>query len=72
VLTRLNGFHLAESQAFVDGNKRTAAAAAIVFLDYNGYLLTGDEMKLYEALIAVAKKETGKPELAALFEELTQ
>jgi death on curing protein len=29
-------FHLAESQAFLDGNKRTAVAAAMVFLALNG------------------------------------
>ena len=29
-------FHIAESQAFVDGNKRTAAASAISFLRKNG------------------------------------
>src|SRR5437588_2394310 len=29
-------FHLAEAQAFVDGNKRTAIGAALIFLDVNG------------------------------------
>ena len=29
-------FHLAEAQAFVDGNKRTAVTAAMVFLAMNG------------------------------------
>ncbi len=29
-------FHLPEAQAFLDGNKRTGAAAAIVFLECNG------------------------------------
>jgi death on curing protein len=29
-------FHLAESQAFIDGNKRTAGVAAMVFLARNG------------------------------------
>jgi death-on-curing protein len=29
-------FHLAENQPFVDGNKRTAINAALVFLDING------------------------------------
>jgi death-on-curing protein len=33
------GFHLAESQAFVDGNKRTGLAAAYAFLALNGYRL---------------------------------
>jgi death-on-curing protein len=29
-------YHLAESQAFIDGNKRTGAAAALSFLYING------------------------------------
>ena len=29
--------HIAQVQAFLDGNKRTGAAAVIVFLDANGY-----------------------------------
>src|SRR6185295_695065 len=29
-------FHIAQNQPFVDGNKRTAILAAIVFLDLNG------------------------------------
>jgi death-on-curing protein len=32
-------FHLAESQAFVDGNKRAGLAAAYAFLALNGYRL---------------------------------
>ncbi len=31
------GYFLAESQPFIDGNKRTAAATMLVFLDINGY-----------------------------------
>jgi death-on-curing protein len=31
------GFGIAESQAFIDGNKRTAAIAMLAFLDLNGY-----------------------------------
>jgi death-on-curing protein len=33
------GFFIAEAQAFVDGNKRTAAAAMLTFLEINGYHL---------------------------------
>ena len=29
-------FHIAEAQAFVDGNKRTGIAAALIFLDIHG------------------------------------
>ena len=31
-----DAFHLAESQAFIDGNKRAAVASALVFLARNG------------------------------------
>ena len=39
-----HAFFLAESQPFIDGNKRTAALALLIFLDLNGYELyeTGD------------------------------
>lgn len=63
--------HIAQAQAFLDGNKRTGAAAAIVFLDANGYQLTGDSMRIHEALIAVAKGEMNRVGVAALFRELT-
>lgn len=37
------GFFIAEGQAFLDGNKRTAAAAMLVFLDLNGWELSVDD-----------------------------
>ena len=36
-----HAFFLAESQPFLDGNKRTAALALTVFLDLNDYLFNG-------------------------------
>ena len=36
-------FHVAEAQAFNDGNKRTAAAAALTFLELNGVSSTPSE-----------------------------
>jgi death-on-curing protein len=33
--------HIAEAQAFLDGNKRTAIASALVFLEVNGVETTG-------------------------------
>lgn len=47
------GFFIAEAQAFVDGNKRTAAAAMLTFLNVNGYDLdqTDDEIaEMFEEL----------------------
>ncbi len=36
-------FHLAESQAFLDGNKRTGVTAAIAFLTLNGVQFPADD-----------------------------
>ena len=59
-------FHLAESQAFLDGNKRTGAGSAIVFLVLNGCRDTGQDMIIYEAMIAIARRELDKAGLAAV------
>jgi len=48
-------FHLAESQAFIDGNKRTATVAALVFLAQNGVYVRPAEWELYTAMIDVAE-----------------
>jgi death-on-curing protein len=59
-------FHLAESQAFIDGNKRTAVACAAAFLLLNGHRDASDDLALYDAMIAIARRELDKPGLAAL------
>jgi death-on-curing protein len=47
-----HAFFLAESQPFVDGNKRTAALALTVFLDLNDYeLYEASETELADVLI---------------------
>jgi death-on-curing protein len=63
-------FHIAENQAFLDGNKRTALNAALVFLLINGWLLQDPEDKLYDAMIAISARTLTKDELASLFEQL--
>jgi death-on-curing protein len=62
-------FHIAEAQAFLDGNKRTAAAAALTFLAGNAVKLLIDDITIYNAMIAIANKQMTKTELAALFRE---
>lgn len=64
-------FHIAQAQAFLDGNKRTAAEAALVFLEGNGVPTHGvDSFPLHEALIAVAERRMTKAELAGRLREL--
>ena len=59
-------FHLAESQAFVDGNKRVAAAAALVFLEINGARLLSAPDALERAMIQIALRRLDKQGLAVL------
>ena len=65
-------FHIAESQAFNDGNKRTGAAAAIMFLKENGVRFPKDDGSVYAALIDVANKKLDKAGLASVFRRLVE
>jgi death-on-curing protein len=65
-------FHLAESQAFMDGNKRTGAAAALVFLAKNELPVLVDDGTIYNALIAVASKQMNKTDLAGVLRRLAK
>jgi death-on-curing protein len=55
-------FHICKNHPFLDGNKRTAAAAATVFPAANGIRLTASSDELAEITLAVA---AGTPEKAA-------
>jgi death-on-curing protein len=59
-------FHLVQNHAFVDGNKRVGAVAAIIFLALNGYEFNAPTGALYGFVIAMARGERTKAE-AALF-----
>ncbi len=63
-------FHIAESQAFIDGNKRTALLAAVVFLDLNGFRLPEPEDVLFVAMLEIADRKMTKSQLANLLREL--
>jgi len=58
-------YHLAESQAYLDGNKRTGAQAAFVFLEGCGVSCGRlPEQETYEAMIKVATHEMSRSDLA--------
>ena len=65
-------FHIAENQPFLDGNKRTALVSALVFLDINGFVILDEDMKLYDAMIAIANKLMDKFDLAELLKNLAE
>ena len=48
---------LTSNHPFVDGNKRTAFAAAGIFLELNGYRLTASEPDAVLAVLALSKGE---------------
>lgn len=53
-------FHICQNHPFIDGNKRTALAAALVFLELNKVSITDSEGRLYDAMIAVAEGRLDK------------
>jgi death on curing protein len=65
-------FHIAEAQALLDGNKRTAVAAALTFLKGNEVALQIDELEIYNAMMAIAQKRMTKAELAGILRKHAQ
>lgn len=59
-------FHIAESQAFLDGNKRTAITSALFFLAANGVQGKPNQDDLYDAMIAIAERRIDKTGLATV------
>jgi death-on-curing protein len=68
-------FHLAEAQAYLDGNKRVGIMAALTFLAMQGHRRDPSieiQDQLYDAMIAIAKHELDKPGLASLLRRIFQ
>src|SRR5206468_13044856 len=62
-------FHISQNHAFVDGNKRTAYTASLVFLRLNGVVIDEDNEQLYELTMGVAKGIVDKAGVAKALEE---
>ena len=58
-------FHIVRNHPFVDGNKRVGAVAALVFLALNGVEVKVSNDALVAEVLAVARGEFGKAEVAA-------
>jgi death-on-curing protein len=63
-------YHIVQNHPFLDGNKRTGAAVAIIFLAINGIELEADEEGLVEITLAVAEGKAGKQEIADFFRRI--
>ncbi len=62
-------FNLCQAHAFIDGNKRVAANAALAFLLINHWDLEMSEDELVNLVLGVASGVTTKAKLTTVFEE---
>ncbi|MBI4964525.1 MAG: type II toxin-antitoxin system death-on-curing family toxin [Desulfomonile tiedjei] len=62
-------FHIVKNHPFYDGNKRTGAVAAIVFLEMNGAELQTDEEALEKLIRDVAEGKADKRAVASFLEQ---
>ncbi len=65
-------YHIVQNHPFLDGNKRTGAAAAIIFLAMNNVELHADEDGLVNITMSVAQGTAGKKEIAAFLRGIAQ
>jgi death-on-curing protein len=65
-------FHICQNHPFIDGNKRTALASSLVFLDINGYDFDCEENILYDEIMNVAKGETKKDDTIEFYEKYSK
>ena len=63
-------YHICQNHPFVDANKRTALAAALMFLELNGISLLDPKGQLADAMFKVAKGELTKTQLTNIFQQL--
>ena len=63
-------FHICQNHPFFDGNKRTALASALVFLELNGISLDDPKGKLLEAMLNIAKGALSKQQFAQILKGL--
>jgi len=62
-------FGIAKNHPFVDGNKRTALAAADLFLVFNGWSLEADNDDLFQFVLLVAAGKIDEVGAAAFFRD---
>ena len=65
-------FHLVKNHPFVDGNKRVGAVTAFVFLALNGFDFDAPEDDFAEMVLAVARGELDKSDVAVFIRRFTR
>lgn len=62
-------FHLSQSHAFIDGNKRIAAATAEIFLELNGASLNATNDEVVDLFLGIAASELSRDEVEEFFNQ---
>jgi len=60
-------YHLSQAHAFVDGNKRVAAAVSEIFLEINDAGLTASNEQVVELFLKIAAGEVSRDEVEEFF-----
>lgn len=66
------GFGIARNHPFADGNKRTAAAVTLLFLEYNSLPNIDDSEQLEEVFVQVATGDLSENDLAEVLRSLLE
>ena len=69
ILAATYAFHLSQAHAFLDGNKRIAAAVAGVFLELNGAWLKASQAEIIEIFLDIAASRLSRNEVESKFAE---
>jgi death-on-curing protein len=60
-------FHLSQAHAFVDGNKRAAAAVSEIFLEINGGRLVLTNAEIVDVFLRIAAGELSRDQVDQIF-----
>jgi death-on-curing protein len=63
-------YHLCQNHPFIDGNKRTGLAAALVFLELNDISILDPRGRLKNTMFGIASGKIGKTDLTKLLRKL--
>jgi len=63
-------YHITKAHAFIDGNKRIAAAASEIFLEINGFSFNAQDGEIYDLFMGIASSEKSRDEIETFFQNV--
>ena len=64
-------YHLTQAHAFIDGNKRVAAAVSEIFLEINGARLNATNEQIIKLFLDIAASKLSRDEVERFFQQWT-